>query len=188
MCSQCLNRIHLLGRDVRVSIRSYSEKIFAVAAFDGPWLELVHKFKYEKSTAAIRPIVKLLSSCLGSISGFDCIVPVPLHPFRYLKRGFNQAATIANTVSKFSGVPVCRRVVKRCRNAPSQVGRSYSDRRDNVKSTYSPVSFFRQSVRGRRVLLVDDVVTSGATVDECAKVLVRLGAKGVHVLTLAKTL
>ena len=115
----------------------------------------------------------------------DLIVPVPLHPKRLRWRGFNQSLLLARQVSRLYEVPVDAFVLCRDRETAPQTQLTEDERRKNVRGAFAvrPV----KSLKGKSLLLVDDVYTSGATVNECSRVLIRGGAKEVYVLTLART-
>lgn len=116
------------------------------------------------------------------------LVPVPLHPLRALERGFDQAALLAAAAARTSGIP-CVRALARSRATPPQGAMGAGSRAHNVRGAFRAVRFRPWAVRalaGREAWLVDDVLTSGATADECARVLKRLGAARVGVLAVAR--
>ena len=116
----------------------------------------------------------------------DALMPVPLHWRRLWARRFNQAAALAGAISGISHVPVLHDVLKRVRATPQQVGLSKTQRADNVQGAFRVPDEARALVSGRRIVLVDDVLTSGATVDTCARALLRAGAAHVDVLVFAR--
>lgn len=118
-------------------------------------------------------------------SDLDLIVSVPLHPRRLRWRGFNQAVLLGREVGKAWGLPLDPFVLNRKTETASQTGLSLNERRRNVRGAFALAP--RRSVEGMRLLLVDDIYTSGATVNECARVLLRSGAREVRVLTLGRT-
>jgi len=148
--------------------------------YEGVGEELVHTLKYK---GYLRVVEKAIAPLMvGSVAGgFDEVVPVPLHRSRRAKRGFNQAELIAGGVAKRISAPVLDklRVVRRTRD---QVELSAGARRANVAGVFTS----RGPVAGR-VLLVDDVFTTGATLSECAGVLRQAGAVAIHALTLCRT-
>ncbi len=144
-----------------------------------------HKYGLDQS------LQKALAEFLGpelpySSADCDLVVPVPLHRRRLWWRGFNQAALLARAVSRRMGRPVDAGALVRSRFTAPQTSQSHDERRRNVRSAF--VVRRPQRVIGRRVLLVDDVMTTGATADECARVLLKAGAQRVDVLTLARVL
>ena len=116
----------------------------------------------------------------------DALVPVPLHWRRLWSRRFNQSAALAGSVAKECGVPVLYDALKRVRATPQQVGLSKTQRADNVQGAFRVPPARKVEVAGRRLILVDDVLTSGATVDTCARALLRAGAAHVDVLVFAR--
>ncbi len=120
------------------------------------------------------------------IADADLIAPVPLHWTRLFARRYNQAALLAGVVGGLSGVAVVQDLLVRRRRTPAQVRMGWAARRRNVKGAFKVHSARRDGLQGRRVLLVDDVLTTGATASACAGVLMREGAGAVDVLTLAR--
>ncbi len=116
----------------------------------------------------------------------DALVPVPLHRMRLLSRRFNQAAMLALVTGRRSGVPVQLRLLVRNRATPSQGGLNAGERRANVRGAFAVRPGQERQVRDRRLVLVDDVMTTGATVSACAQVLLKAGAAAVDVLTLVQ--
>src|SRR5690606_13516077 len=116
----------------------------------------------------------------------DRLVPVPLYRSRLWWRRFNQSALLAQNISRLSGVPADCFVLKRVRRTASQVGLSAKQRRRNVAGAFKVDPLRRDGIRGRRIVVVDDIVTTGATADACARVLKRAGAARVDVLALAR--
>ena len=116
----------------------------------------------------------------------DLIVPVPLHYTRLVMRGFNQSAWLGQAVGRASKVAVSVDALKRTRRTPSQAGLSNRARRRNVTGAFEVRASRRRLVEGKRVLLVDDVLTTGATLSACTRALKRAGARQIDVLVLAR--
>jgi ComF family protein len=116
----------------------------------------------------------------------DALLPVPLHWRRLWARRFNQSAALATAISEICGVPVLYDALKRVRATPQQVGLSRPERADNVQGAFRVPADQKVCVAGRRLVLIDDVLTSGATVDTCARALLRAGAAHVDVLVFAR--
>ena len=116
----------------------------------------------------------------------DALLPVPLHWRRLWARRFNQAAALAGAISDISGVPVLPNAIKRVRATPQQVGLSKPERADNVQGAFQVPPEQKAEIAGKRVVLIDDVLTSGATVDTCARALLRAGCAHVDVLVFAR--
>ncbi len=156
---------------------------FSFGEYDGPLRKLIHLFKYSRMKPLARPLGKLLASALPRDKKFDLVVPMPLHWTRAWQRGFNQSELLGKIIAKRTGTPLVA-AVRRKRRTPAQAGLTNAQRRTNVAGAF--VWNKRFSVKDRHVLLVDDVLTTGATVSACAAVLKRAGAKRVTVLTLAR--
>ena len=116
---------------------------------------------------------------------FDRIVPVPLHPRRLRERGFNQCVLLSRPLSRALGIPVDLGSVARVRHTPSQSASQFTERKRNLVGAFAV--HFPSAVRGQSILVVDDVYTTGATLDDLAANLIRAGAKRVGALTLARS-
>jgi ComF family protein len=120
------------------------------------------------------------------LSDADALVPVPLHWRRLWARRFNQSAALAGAISAVSSVPVANAALKRVKATAQQVGLSRTERAVNVQGAFRVPEEGKTEVRGRRLIVVDDVLTSGATAEGCAKALLRAGAANVDVLVFAR--
>ena len=154
-----------------------------------PLRQIVQKFKYGRKVSLGKPLGRLMAQgCQEFLKEchVDLIVSVPLHPKRLRWRGFNQSLLLARQVSRLYQVSVDPFALRRDRETVPQTELTEDERRKNVRGAFSiPTG---KSLKGKSVLLVDDVYTSGATVNECSHALVRGGAKAVYVLTLARTI
>lgn len=155
--------------------------------FDGAVRELIHQFKYSGKTMLRRPLGLYAADHLHRfVSGSrpDVIIPVPLHRKRLRQRGFNQAVLLGEVFAKKWGLPLLRNSLRRVRWTEPQVNLSAAKRLENVSGAFALAGACDLS--GRRVLLVDDVYTTGSTVNECAKVLKHAGAEAVIAVTVAR--
>ena len=161
----------------------------AALVYEGASRDLIHAFKYRNKTHLRRPLALL---AIEQLSEFvrsrapHLIIPVPLHRKRLRSRGFNQAVLLGELFSAQWNIPLDRHNLRRIRWTEPQVNLSSGDRRANVKGAFSLQN--PELVRGRRVLLVDDVLTTGSTVEECAVMLKNAGADDVAVITIARAL
>jgi ComF family protein len=149
--------------------------------------EAVHALKFGGKTALARPLGDLMAEAGATMlprGAVDCLAPVPLHPSREAERGFNQSVLLANRVGRRWGVSVELRALRRRRPTLPQTDLDAAGRRANVRGAFTLSR--AAAVDGRHVLLIDDVFTTGATVAECARVLVEAGASAVGVLTVAR--
>ena len=153
---------------------------------DGTARAAILQAKHGRRLSLLRHLARLLAAEAPGylpLAGWDGLVPVPLHWRRRWERGFNQAEVLARAVGRQHGLPVLRRVLVRVRSTPRQHGDA-EDRRRNVREAFAVRA--PGAVRERRLLLVDDVFTTGATVNACARVLLDAGAAEIGVLTLAR--
>ena len=157
----------------------------ALFLYEEPLKKVVHRFKYQGKTACLPSFSRLARNLpqLTEMEGVDWIVPVPLHPTRLRERGFNQALLLAHAF-----FPKDRRVITSLlvRSRPTEPQTSFNGaaRRTNLKNAFAVIK--PQRLTGKKILLIDDVFTTGTTVNECARVLKKAGATEVMVLTLAR--
>jgi len=156
----------------------------ALGGRPNPLRNVLHRCKYERDLAGIAPLARILLT-RHPLAGerYDLVVPVPLHLERLRWRGFNQAQHLVAPLARRAAVPLDPFALERTRATPPQVHLHASERRRNVHGAFRVRS--AASVRGRRILLFDDVYTSGATADACARALLGAGAEAVDVLALA---
>jgi ComF family protein len=159
----------------------------AAVRFDDVARALVHALKYGDRLDLAPMMGRWMATAGRSLTAdTDAIIPVPLHWRRRWARRFNQSALLAEAIAKASGVPVIFGALKRVKATPQQVGLSQSARALNVQGAFRVGRSDKAAVEGRRLILVDDVITTGATVDACARVLLRAGAANVDVLAFAR--
>jgi ComF family protein len=155
--------------------------------FDEISRALVHALKYGDRLDLAPMMGRWISHAGGELlAEADALVPVPLHWRRLWARRFNQSAMLAATISLQTGVPIAAGALKRVKPTLQQVGLSRPERAANVQGAFRVPPDGRAAVAGRRLILVDDVLTSGATVDGCARALLRAGAANVDVLIFAR--
>ncbi len=148
---------------------------------------LILGFKHGDKTHIVSSFVPwLMRTGVDIINEADYLIPVPLHHKRLISRRYNQAALIAGELSNSTNVPHLPMAMKRVRSTPSQGCLSQDDRRKNVSQAFDVAEKHKSDLGGKVIILVDDVYTTGATVNECARILLKYGAKKVHVLTLAR--
>jgi ComF family protein len=145
---------------------------------DGPVRALMHRLKYGGMTRIGEELGRTLGEriCEAGFAGSDFVVPLPLHPTRLRERGYNQCEYIARGVSSVTGRPVLTGLLRRVRPTPSQTSLGIRERRENVRGAFALRRGGSNGVEGRRILLVDDVVTTGATMRSCALALRNAGA------------
>lgn len=155
-------------------------------AYGGPARQLVLALKHGRRLHLARMMARAMLRVAGTLPDDVVIVPVPSHRWRLWQRGFNQAAQIARQLSRQSGRPLVVDALERVKPTPSTKGLTRRARQKNVEGAFRVVR--PDAIRGRAVIVVDDVMTTGATVAACAKRLRLAGARQVAVLTYARTL
>jgi ComF family protein len=161
----------------------------SLGPYEGSLRVLLHELKY----AGHRRVATRLADALlaeptsqAVLAGADALVPVPLHPRRQRERGFNQAELIAAALARRTGLALLASALVRRKDTTTQTGLSAAARRDNVRGAFAVRR--RAQIAGRRLVLVDDVLTTGATAEACARVLREAGAVEVRLLALARAL
>ena len=159
----------------------------AAVRYDDVARALVQRFKYH-DRLDLAPMMGRWMARAGSelLADADALLPVPLHWRRLWARRFNQAAALAGTISEIAEVPVLHGAIARVRATPQQVGLSKPQRADNVQGAFRVPQERKADIAGRRLVLIDDVLTSGAIADTCARALLRAGAAHVDVLVFAR--
>lgn len=151
-------------------------------------MEAIHRMKYQGRAGLVDLLSALLFEHLpemGFSGDWELLVPVPLHPAKLRERGFNQSALLAIKLGKTLGIPVETFSLRKIRSTPPQVGLTMKERIKNVSGAFQVKD--KNIFNKKSVLLIDDVLTTGATISECCHVLKRAGARAVDVLTLART-
>jgi ComF family protein len=144
----------------------------------------LHRYKYDRDVTLAAPMGRILADLCPLAPCHEILVPVPLHVARLRWRGFNQALLLAKELATRRRLRIAPSLLRRNRPTMPQVGLNERDRRRNLTGAFSVTD--DRAVRGRNVLLVDDVLTTGATAEECARSLRRAGARRVDVLVLAR--
>jgi ComF family protein len=154
--------------------------------YEGDFRKALIAFKYNGALHLGNALAQFLIEAFQlhyADSSFDGIIPIPLHPRRLCSRGHNQVVILGGKLSRVSGIPLVRTCLEKKVNRPPQVGLTRSERAVNVRGSFRVAR--PGMIKGRRILLIDDVATTGATVTEAAKTLMRGGASSVDVLVLA---
>lgn len=159
----------------------------AVAAFGEVARDLIHALKYADRLDIAPPMGRMMARAGADIlSDAQALVPVPLHRLRLWRRRFNQSAALAGVIGGEAGLPVRAGWLERPRATVPQVGLDRAARARNVQGAFAVPEMAKGELRGRRLVLVDDVLTTGATIDACVKALLRAGAGRVDVLVFAR--
>ena len=155
----------------------------AAALYEGPPATAIKRFKFGRQLAYLPVLQRWLQQpwCQELLAEADLLAPVPLHPRRLKARGFNQALLLAQALHQ---KPLGREILVRIRHTVPQIGLNPKERRDNVRDAFAVPH--PQQVKGKNLLLLDDLYTTGATAKECARALLKAGASQVDVLTVAR--
>lgn len=175
MCSSCKRR------------RYHFQTARAAGLYEGILRECIHLFKYSKKVHLAQPLGNLLTALMrnnGSLGKASLLVPVPLDGRRYREREFNQAYLLAQVVSHYFGIPISFRNLRRTRTALPQTQLNRKQREENIKGLFQVKK--AKEYRGKTILIIDDVFTTGSTANECAKVISQAGAREVNILTVAR--
>ena len=177
VCAAC--RAHPPGFDLARS----------AAHFEGPARDLVHALKYHHASYVVPDLADLLEACHSrhyAAEPVDLICPVPLHPARLREREYNQSALLGQELARRTGIPCIPDLLVRTRDTPTQTHLGADARRANVRGAFEVHSVLSDWVEGRTVLLLDDVMTTGATLSEASHALRAAGAVRILALTVAR--
>jgi ComF family protein len=159
----------------------------AAARYSDVARDLVHLLKYGDRMDLVNPFGRWMARAGTEIlADAELLVPVPLHWTRLWQRRFNQSAALAHVVSRIASIPVADHVLTRTRATPPQIGLGRSERAKNVQGAFEVPKSMRSDIKRKNIVLVDDVLTSGATANACARALLRAGAARVDVLVLTR--
>ena len=186
LCLSCQSKLPWLEGKAAERRMDFADGCYSPLAYRDAVPEAVHRYKFSRVRALAKPFATLMAQCLEDrlLQGADLICWAPLSRKRLRKRGFDQAELLAREVGRQLSIPP-QTTLKKARNTPpqSELGAT-SQRRANARGAYELLP--HTDLTGKRVVLVDDVVTSGSTLSECAALLRQAGAKEVWCLTLAQ--
>jgi len=201
-CSACISKLkeNSFGRDAcRCGLNKNIRSCTCSVAWDFPFTSIDAIFDYNEHTQSLIRNIKyngkrsLAANLAGYHPGlstmnsrFDIIVPVPLHWTRLRKRGYNQAEWFAKGVSSITKIPVVQDAIYRVRSTGTQTKLDKSERGNNIRNAFALRKRADSKVAGKRVLLVDDVITTGATISECANAIIAAGCELVTVMSIAR--
>jgi ComF family protein len=179
LCPECFSNIKFMKPQFG---------IHCVSSYDGVLRTALHRFKFQKRKKLAEPLGVLMVNYLGQaqtlkLKEIDGIIPVPLHPRRRRERGYNQTELLAGVVGRYYEVPVLPSL-ERVKNTQPQFELKREARQTNIKGAFRVSE--PKSVNDKRVLLLDDIYTTGSTISECVRVLNSAGARRIEVLTLSR--
>ena len=177
LCGECLDK------------KPYFFRARAIFSYDDVILNSIHQFKYKNNISMGEILAAFMADFSFpdiNFSDYSLMMPVPLHIKRLRERGFNQSLILARAIGKKKQIPVNFSLLKRHKYTLTQTGYHKQERKQNIRGAFEVTDI--KKITGRNILLIDDVYTTGATVNECAKILIKAGAQMVSVLTLARVL
>lgn len=187
ICERCgrtlLYEAPICGRCLGASFSL--EQVRTPLAYKDPTARIIHRLKYEGLFALARPLAQIMIDAWPDWEPApDLILPIPLHPRRQRRRGFNQSASLAKHLGTEVGLPVEERALRRMKNTIPQIGLSPAEREENVRQAFAAEG---KLVEAQYILLIDDVYTTGATMRAAATALLSSGAAGVSAYCLARS-
>ncbi|MEA3545544.1 MAG: ComF family protein [Thermodesulfobacteriota bacterium] len=174
------NSSHLCGRCIK-QLPTY-EKVYAVGLYETSLRRAIHQFKFNHKVSLDRSLGKLLEQAVDSNLHIDLVVPVPLHRKRLQQRNYNQALLLAREFARIRKVPVANDLLLKVNETNSQQGLSAKERVKNLQGAFT----LQGAITGKTILLVDDVMTTGATVETCSQVLIAGGAVKIYVAVIGR--
>ena len=192
LCDDCWNRIPKLDDDLektndlarRYRQRIYFSNVLTVWKFDSHLQTIIHHLKYQNFKSLAKPVGIFMAEKIkrsGLIGDQSLLIPVPLHPTRVRERGYNQSDLLSNVIAEATGIEHNNNILTRIRYTRSQTALKAVERSANVKNAFKVSQ--REKIKQKTIILVDDVITTGATMNACAKELIKNGAKEVIVIS-----
>lgn len=189
ICSPCLDQLEMLDEAVVEGLKSVSDldEVRSVFVYNDPVKTIIHHLKYRNATPLARLIAPYMAFAIRDLREWqtaDFLVPIPLHPVKQRERGYNQSGILAQALSEKTGIPVREDILRRRRYTISQTQTAgVEERQKNVRSAFQ--LNLKVDIAGKKIILIDDVVTTGSTANTCAALLKSAEASSVFLLTLA---
>jgi ComF family protein len=188
LCDACIKQIEFLDHFlIRQNFRFLSG-VVAFFKFKGPLREAVHAYKYESVKELTKPLADLLTRQIKEndfkFLRHRTMLAVPMHRFKLAERGFNHSALFAEKLAEKVALPFENKILVKTKATTPQIELSGKERKQNIKNTFAVKDI--SAVRGKRIFLFEDVITTGSALEECAKVLKEAGARDVWALVLAR--
>ncbi|CAH0348839.1 hypothetical protein AQB9606_00765 [Aquabacterium sp. CECT 9606] len=166
------------------------DRALAAVDYTSPWRELIARFKFQGDVALAKPLAMLMTARMKTLPARarpQVIVPTPLSAPRLRERGYNQSWQLARHLSRQTGIPALPQALRRVTDTPRMMTLDADARRHQIRGAFEVNALFRRALVGRHIALVDDVLTTGATVDEITRTLRDAGARSVSVWVVART-
>jgi ComF family protein len=157
-------------------------KVYAVGIYEQSLRQAIHRFKFNGGVGLDRSLGKLLEQTIDADLSIDLVIPIPLHRKRLQQRSYNQALLLAREVARIRTLTVVNDLLLKIRETESQLGLSAKERMKNLQGAFA----LKRKVSGKKILLVDDVMTTGATVETCSRVLLEGGATEIRVAVIGR--
>ena len=195
-CQQCALALESVGDFCGHCLKqppAFSRTIIPFV-YQHPLTPLIHSFKYRRKLAQGKLLGQLLAQHIHDCATHadwqapDLLIPTPMHWTRRWQRGFNQAEILGQYLARATGIPLATRIIQRQHRSPAQKELTRSERQINLRKAFAISPTARQKIIGKRIALIDDVVTTTATIRELSQLLIKAGAKDVQVWALARTM
>jgi ComF family protein len=194
ICETCGDPFKYDGmRDTKCSECIYNPPIFdkarAVFKYNDVNGRMIMGLKYSDRTPYAKTLARFMSGKVKELGeDFDLIVSVPIHRKKLIQRKFNQSALLANKIAKLSGKKANNIILHKIKDIPPQASLFRTERLENAKGAYAVNPKYKNLIVNKKILLIDDVITTGATANECARVLKESGVANVYLITTARTI
>ena len=165
----------------------YFDEIYSIFKYEEIIRDILIEYKFNNKPYLYKTFAKIIlknKKTYGFLKNYDIIIPVPIHKERKLIRGYNQTELIAREIANNTNLQLENKVLFKQKNIISQSELSKTDRKENVKNAFIIQNI--EKIKGKKVLIFDDIYTTGSTVDECARILKKVGTSFIGVLTIAK--
>jgi ComF family protein len=184
ICPDCFNNIHLLDEQWLIALKKeilprHFDKLFVVYEFDDIFQNLIHLLKYQRAVTLAIYFARSMAAHIPD--EYDALIAVPLNPIRERERGYNQSNLMAAELQRMLNISLRTDLIRRVRNTESQTKLDKKRRIQNISNAFEADS----SVREKSILIIDDVITTGSTLNECAKALKEKGAARVDIAAMA---
>ena len=164
------------------------DRAIVAVDYSGPWPGLLARLKFQGATALAKPLARLLAEAVQHrLGNTSLIIPVPLSPQRLRERGYNQAWLLARQAGQYLGVPACTGLLERPRHTPRLMSLSAEERLKQIQDAFEVTRHAHATLAGQDIAIVDDVMTTGATLNACTHALLAAGARSVSVWAVART-
>lgn len=188
LCNRCKNKIKKYEINIITKPQNrYFEELISIFKYEGIIREKIIQYKFGDKAYMNNTFAKIIlknEKICGLLKKYDIIIPVPIHKKRKAQRGYNQTQLIANKISKCLNIKLCNNVLVKNKNTIAQSKLNKKKRVQNIKGAFKILN--SEKIKGKDILLLDDIYTTGSTANECSKILKKAGAKTVGVLTIAK--